>query len=156
MSTWSLFKIFLATFFWQNNRWIYTTLAYRNANVVACAGVWYNELCFIMHKSDIKICEKFGLFFGLSISRRSLTCNRIIAMSTGSRFRDSTITIKVITMQILWPSLLLWKVCDPVTKEFRNHFDGKLNIHHVVSRFTKSATLYRVKISLDSRRCPFL
>ena len=39
-------------------------------------------------------------------------------------FEFST-TIKVITMQILWPSSSLRKVCDPVTRELRNHFDAE-------------------------------
>ena len=39
---------------------------------------------------------------------------------------ESSTTIKVVTMQILWPSSLLWKVQDPVTKELCNHFDGEL------------------------------
>ncbi len=38
---------------------------------------------------------------------------------------ESSTAIKVITMQILWPSSSLWKVHDPVTKELRNHFDGE-------------------------------
>ena len=39
---------------------------------------------------------------------------------------ESSTTIKVITMLILWPSSSLRKVRDPVTKELRNHFDGEL------------------------------
>ncbi len=41
---------------------------------------------------------------------------------------ESTTTIKVITMQILWPSSSLWKVRDPVTKELRNHFEVRWRI----------------------------
>ena len=40
---------------------------------------------------------------------------------------ESSTTIKVITMRILWPSSSLWKVRDLVTKDLRNHFDGELN-----------------------------
>ncbi len=55
---------------------------------------------------------------------------------------ESSITIKVITMQILWPSSSLWKVRDPVTKELRNHFDGKLTHWQGAQKFYRSLGLH--------------
>ncbi len=50
-----------------------------------------------------------------------------------NRIKSST-TIKLITMQILWPSSSLWKVCDPVTKELCNHFNGEYNNWEIPSK----------------------
>ena len=61
------------------------------------------------------------------IRHQSVTCNRIISMSTGSRFRVLTHDqIDRHTKSMVHWSL--WKVRDPVPGELRNHFGGELCI----------------------------
>ncbi len=63
-------------------------------------------------------------------------------------FKSST-TIKVITMQSLWPSSSLWKVRDPVTKDLHNHFNGEFN-HATNSEWKASFNLMFSYITCSS------
>ena len=70
---------------------------------------------------DMKDKYRWGeLHFGIAAHQQSVTYSvlLIISMSTGSHFESST-TNKMITMQILWPTLR-----DPVTKDV-NHSAGE-------------------------------
>ncbi len=64
---------------------------------------------------------------------------------------ESSTTIKVITMQIPWLSLLLWKVHDPVTKELHNHFHVEFLLYTICSRLCgslKGGALISINIHL--------
>ena len=56
--------------------------------------------------------------------------------------------IKLITIQILWPSLILWKVRGQVTKELHNHFACKF-IATVSTPFDQMVTKYPCSWMLD-------
>ncbi len=63
---------------------------------------------------------------------------------------ESSTTIKMITMQIVWLSSSLWKVRDPVTKELHNHFDDELLIkiewHEVAVLFIIQLTAQQLTV----------
>ncbi len=88
------------------------------------------------------------------IRRWSVTCNRIIYMSTGSRFRVLYTTIKVITMQI-WFSSSLWKMRDPVTSFPRRYErcmiqSPRSNVTTLMANYSKN--LLEVNKTTYSRR----
>ncbi len=70
---------------------------------------------------DVKMsCDTMIPLFAVEVKR----VIRLSPCQPDHAFESST-TIKVIIMKILWPSSSLGKVRDPVTKELRNHFDGE-------------------------------